>query len=277
MGLACMGLLSCAPGPRIDRLASFRSAIDSVPEAWKEEPVVILADTVRVTLKPGAQGDHAPCTYSRNTFRIDPSFPEADQRMDQEPGGYLAFCVLMQEKKSDVKDVYRQTLTRLGTSNALKTCRVEDLNARGKLVFANPTQSVERKGETRLKLSHVFSPFFPSYDTSRATGFKNGLDGEFAERVEIARPPGKKLEAGIPCEAASNALFKVDCRTEENDSGLVFTRSVLLRKAKLDPAQMRDLYPQVAALNRIEDARVIVRGESAGRTEAAAGKRAPRR
>jgi hypothetical protein len=224
-------------------------------------------------------------SYSHSTFRIDPSFPEADQKMDQELGGYLAFYVrnsLLAEKKSDLKDVFQQTLTRLGTSNALKTCQVEDLNSRGKpmrakLVFANPTQSIERKGETQLKLSHVFSSYFSSYDTSRATGFKNGLEGEFIERVEIAKPAGRKVEPNIPCETASNTLFKVECRTEENDTALVFTRNVVLHKAKLAPSQMRDLYPQIAALNRIEDARVIVRGETAGRAEAAAGKRPPRK
>ncbi len=51
-------LCACAGGPKIDRLAEFRGRIDSVPEAWRDEPVVILSDSIRITFKPGPEGNH---------------------------------------------------------------------------------------------------------------------------------------------------------------------------------------------------------------------------
>ena len=209
-------------------------------------------------------------SYSHSTYRIDAGSPDADQRLDLELGGYLAFYVrntLMQEKTEDVKDVYQKILTKLGTSNALKTCTLTDKSSRGKpllakLVFVNPTQSVERKGETQVRLSHIFSSFLSSYDTTRATGFKISLESESVERVEMAKIPGRKLEANIPCTEVSNPLFKVACRTEEDEKQIVFTRTVTLHKAKLSPGEMRLLYPQIVEMNRISEARLILRGET---------------
>ncbi|MEO7779461.1 MAG: transglutaminase domain-containing protein [Fibrobacteria bacterium] len=230
---------------------------------------------------PDLAGDAA---YTRSTYRIDAGSPEADQRLDLELGGYLAFVVrnaLLQEKKDDVKDVFQKILTKLGTSNALKTCQITDLKARGKpmlakLEFSNPAQTVERKGETQIKLSHLFPLFFTSYDTSRAAGFKNGLETEEMERIEVAKPAGRKLEANIPCEEVSNPLFRVTCRREETVTQYIFTRDLFIHKIKLNAVEIRNLYPQIVELNRISEARLILRGGDAEPAARTAKKRKPK-
>ncbi len=234
-------------------------------------------DSARV---PDLAGDSS---YTRSTYRIDAGSPDADQELDMELGGYLAFAVrnaLFQEKKDEVKDVFQRILTKLGTSNALKSCQLTDQNARGKpmlakLTFVNPTQSVEHKGEAQLKLSHLFPLFFTSYDTTRAAGFKNGLETEEMERVEIAKIPGKKLQANIPCRETANALFKVTCRSEETDTRYAFTRSLFIHKVKLNAAEIRALYPGIVELNRIAEARVILRGASEPATGSKPGTKPP--
>jgi transglutaminase-like putative cysteine protease len=48
--LSALALVACAPGPRTDVAAGFRGRIDSLPAAWKGEPVVALCDSVRLEL-----------------------------------------------------------------------------------------------------------------------------------------------------------------------------------------------------------------------------------
>jgi hypothetical protein len=216
-------------------------------------------------------------SYSHSTYRLDLTGPDAGQNLDMELGGYLGFAVrsaLLQEEKKEVKDVFQKHLTELGASNSLKSCKVTDQNARGRpiranLVFTNPNQSVERKGEMQMKLSHLFPVHFASYDTSRATGFKNAQESVMRERVEAAKVPGRKIEARIPCVDTVNPLFKVTCRTEEDDARLVFTREVTLYKVRLGPAEMRVLHPQILELNRTGEARLILRSDAAAKPESA--------
>lgn len=246
------------------------AALGEYPDDYFGLAALSLADKDSAKVPDFAGG----ASYSRSTYRIDPGSPDADQQLDLELGGYLAFTIrnaLLQEKKDEVKDVFQSLLTKLGTSNALKTCQVTDQNARGKpmlakLTFANPNQAVERKGETQVRLNHIFRNYFASYDTTRAAGFKNGLENQTLERIEVAKTPGRKLEANIPCADASNSLFKVTCRAEETDQQFVFTRDMTLHKIKLSPQEMRMLYPQIVELNRISEARVIVRNETAAKS-----------
>ncbi|MEO7779462.1 MAG: hypothetical protein ABIY63_18200 [Fibrobacteria bacterium] len=58
LSAAALFLCACALPPKPDRLGEFRGRIDSLPEAWKEEPVVILSDTIRLTVKPAEGGNH---------------------------------------------------------------------------------------------------------------------------------------------------------------------------------------------------------------------------
>ena len=48
-------IASCAPTLRIDPRAGFKGRIDSLPEAWRDEPVVILEDSVLFALIPGKE------------------------------------------------------------------------------------------------------------------------------------------------------------------------------------------------------------------------------
>lgn len=48
---------SCAPTIRFDPRSGFKGRIDSLPEAWKDEPVVILVDSVTVSLLPGKEAN----------------------------------------------------------------------------------------------------------------------------------------------------------------------------------------------------------------------------
>lgn len=58
---ACLGLLalavSCTRPPPVDVLGGFAGPIGSIPEAWKEEPVVVLSDTAAIRLLPGKEGN----------------------------------------------------------------------------------------------------------------------------------------------------------------------------------------------------------------------------
>ncbi|MDB5051360.1 MAG: hypothetical protein JWO30_4431 [Fibrobacteres bacterium] len=59
LSAAVLFLCACAPGPKIDPIAQFRGSIDSLPEAWKEEPVIVLSDSIWLTLQTGEAGNHA--------------------------------------------------------------------------------------------------------------------------------------------------------------------------------------------------------------------------
>lgn len=59
LSAALLCLWACAHGPRVDRLAEFKRDIDSIPEAWKEEPVVILSDSISLMLRPEGKSNHA--------------------------------------------------------------------------------------------------------------------------------------------------------------------------------------------------------------------------
>ena len=206
-------------------------------------------------------------SFSRGTYRLNLSEPDAEQSLDLELGGYLAYAIrvaLFKESKTEVTEVFQKILTGYGASNALVRCEVKDQNSRGKpmtakLVFRNPNQVVERKSEMQMRLSHLFPDHFSSYDTSRASGFKNNLESRQAIRLEVAKIPGKRLEPTVPCFETDNALFKVTCVTEETPEAYVFTREVQLRKIKLSAAEIRLLYPQIADLNRIGEGRLVVR------------------
>jgi hypothetical protein len=57
LSTAVFFLIACAPRATVDRLAGIRSGIDSIPEAWKEEPVVVLSDSIRLELTPRESGN----------------------------------------------------------------------------------------------------------------------------------------------------------------------------------------------------------------------------
>lgn len=53
--MAALALAGCAPmPPRIDPLAALRDRADSLPAEWKNEPVIVLIDSVRLDLVPGS-------------------------------------------------------------------------------------------------------------------------------------------------------------------------------------------------------------------------------
>lgn len=209
-------------------------------------------------------------SFSRTTYRIDLSQADAGQNMDLEMGGYLAYAIrvaLFKQSKTEVTEVFQKILTGYGASNALVRCEVKDQNSRGKpitakLVFRNPNQVVERKGEMQMRLSHLFPAHFSTYDTSRATGFKNNLESKQVVRLEVAKIPGKRLEATLPCGETDNALFKVTCLTEDTPEAFIFTREVLLRKIRLSAAEIRLLYTQIADLDRIGEGRLVLRDDA---------------
>src|SRR3954469_22994121 len=48
--LAAACLVSCTLPPPVNRIADFSAAIGSIPEGWKDETIVVLADTVDLKL-----------------------------------------------------------------------------------------------------------------------------------------------------------------------------------------------------------------------------------
>lgn len=188
-----------------------------------------------------------------------------------EMGGYVAFAVrqaLMDDGKKDVREAYQKLLSRMGTSNALARCEVEGLDRPGRpvkadLAFSNPDQSISRKGETQTRLSHLFTAYFQSYDTTRVAGYRSHLEAEHTEEVKVDKSPDRVLAANIPCRDQVNKLFAATCSVSETPVEYLFTRKVLIRRAGLTAEEMRGLAGEIAELNRIEEATLVWKAPTA--------------
>jgi hypothetical protein len=130
-----------------------------------------------------------------------------------------------------------------------------------RLSFTNPDQAVQRKGETLLRLNHIYQQFFATYDTTRSSGFKTNLDMEHGETLRIPKVPGKTLVASIQCRDLSNSLFHLACTSEETADEHVFRRVVHVNRKKLTPAEMRAIAVDIQELNRIRESSLVWRSE----------------
>ncbi len=200
-------------------------------------------------------------SFFRNEFKLHPEDENSTMDMETETGGYLAFSIrnaLIHSQKKEIEESFQKTLTELGRSNAVLKCDVQGLNQPGrpvlaKMVISNPNQTVRRKGETQMQLSHIFQSYFSSYDTTRASGFKNNLDVNYSETLRIPKIPGKTLKSSIQCQDISNLLFKVTCITKDTLGEFVFNRSVSVRQKKLTAEEMCLLAKDIVELNRIRE------------------------
>lgn len=224
-------------------------------------------------------------TFTRTEYRIDPADEDAPVEMTLDLGGYLAFGLrnsLTDARKQDVAEAFQRLLTRLGTSNALERNEVEGLESPGKpmkvkLAFRNPNQAVRRKGETLMRLSHLYHEFFSSYDTTRSSGFKTNLDMDHIEIVRVPKSPDRTLVPNFPCEDLQNSLFQLTCAVEETPVDYVHRRTVRVNRKRLTAEEMRVLAPDIRALNRIREASLIWRAAEPVKTPSAnSGKKARR-
>lgn len=201
---------------------------------------------------------------TRNAFRLGGGEGEPVSAT-LEMGGYVAFSVrqaLQDDGKRDVREAFQKLLTRMGTSNALARCEVAGLDQPGTpvkadLTFTNPDQSTSRKGETQTRLSHLFTAYFQSYDTSRVAGYRSHLEVEHTEEVKVEKSPERSLVANIPCRNQDNKLFAATCSVSETPVEYLFTRTVLIRRAGLTAEEMRGLAGEIADLNRIEEGTLV--------------------
>jgi hypothetical protein len=212
----------------------------------------------KIVLLPDFSGVRA---YYRNELRINPNEENSQTQMNLESGGYLAFAIrnsLMGQNAKDIEEAYQKNLTVLGRSNALLKCEVQGIEKTGapvkaKLVFSNPNQIVMHKGQIQLRLSHIFLPFFSSYDTTRSSGFKNHLDIDYSETLRVPKIPGKFLTSSIYCRNISNALFQLSCASEDTPEEFVFKRTVTVNRKKFNTAEIYALASDIQELNQIRE------------------------
>ncbi|MBD3319924.1 MAG: hypothetical protein GF350_02395 [Chitinivibrionales bacterium] len=220
-------------------------------------------ETNKPRLLPGPVSRKSYFNYS---FIIDLAKEPPHHTLEIGFKGYSAYymrTLLLPLQPDKIKEAFQKTLANFGTSNRLIEFDLVDLDKRGEgffanITFDNPMQSISRKGQKRIGMSHLFRSYFASYDTSRSSPFYSSHESMSTESVRILKPPGSTVECSFPCRECENDLFSLTCTTNESSLEMSFSRLIDIKKHELEPQEMKEIYDDIVSLNKIEEANVIV-------------------
>ncbi len=169
---------------------------------------------------------------------------------------------LLSKTPDETRSYFREIMASQGLSDAITSCSVTHLHDRGEPVvarieLASSNGLIRRKEERILQMGTLFRPHFNLYDTSRTSPVFVESDETIKEEVIILKQT--PFECHIPSVSISNPLFEVSCDEKNSDNRYYFSRTIKIKKGEWSQVQMRAIYPDIAKMNDIKEAYMVMK------------------
>ncbi len=159
------------------------------------------------------------------------------------------------------KEFFRSVIRDYDKENSLKNADLETINRQEDIKISlecqNTSFKTEGAGASHYFLKPWFRKYFTDYDKSRKAKYTNDMVLVYEDSVFVEKNNNARQTYHFECANLDNSLFSARCEQTDTDRGMLLSRKLTVKQADLTPAQMQSIYPDIVALNRIDESFMV--------------------
>lgn len=166
------------------------------------------------------------------------------------------------KSKLEIKTIVQKMMDRYSKGSIVKEVEFDWTDkgqATGYITYANNDYFLKRKMNTHCSFSPFYRTFFTDYVPSRTLNYPNDLKRVYKEVLTITKEPGYKIRIDMKSREIENELFHSKIYRKDLKDEIQLIRETTINKTELTPEKMKDIYPDIQALNGVKGASMVVK------------------